>query len=208
MMSYLVLKWLRSSCSCSWGSFLFLPSHPWSLRATFYAWVLAYSHPTCCEVEGLWGKSPTEARTMSTQGTQSAILLYPPAQGRLSISPLNACPSLCHGVALGDCSGVQKNLQNLPLRGALAGSWDPVYQECQCHPPVGKSWGLGFHLVVDEASSETDFVLMLPSLLALVLMMITSKNHHVHCVTAELLCVPHKDKGPDMMLMKEQRTLC
>lgn len=40
-------------------------------------------HLTCSEVEGLWGKSPTEARAMSTQGAQSAILLYPPAQGRL-----------------------------------------------------------------------------------------------------------------------------
>lgn len=77
-------------------------------------------------------------------------------------------------------------------------------KECQC-TQAGKSWGLRSHLVVDEASSKVDFVLMLPLFLALALMTIISESHH--CVAAKLLSAPCKDRELDMMLMREQSML-
>lgn len=67
--------------------------------------------------------------------------------------------SLCHDVAMGDCSCVQKKTTKHDALTSVLRSAGAL--------PAGKSRSSGFHLVEHEDSSEVDFFLMLPPFLAL-----------------------------------------
>lgn len=135
--------------------------------------------------------------------------------------------SVCH-VALPSCPGEAINvpIEYLSIPSAMVWLWVTVVasrracrtclctvpwtvlgnqctEGCQC-PPSWEELRFGISPIWGWNCKGGWFCPYASSILALALMMITSESHHnVHCVAAKLLCVPCKNRGPDMMLTKE-----